>query len=174
MNRRFQPPPRYNEGFILRDATGPQTDSPVGRMFVQPKVSVGADEPVLFDETVGNNFAVIAFKRDSRELLDGDSLDFWKSLGTRFVRIEPAGDKSESDGHQVTVVDIDGVFAQWFAGREDHIVLLRPDRYVIGVVQAGRINAATSEIRNLTAALPERRVPNAEPGDPDLAKKFAA
>ncbi len=161
VNRRFQPPPQYRKGFVLRDSEDAEIDALVGRMFGQPKVSVGTREPVLFDEIAGNNFALVVYRRSVSESLDAVSRDFWQSLGTRLVQVEPDdAHEDRGDDRQVTVVDAEGGLAQWFAGREDRVVILRPDRYVAGVVPLSKLNAATLAIKRLLAPGAQRWVPD--------------
>lgn len=164
VNRRFQPPPRYRRGFVLRGTGDSRAEAQVGRMFCQPRVSVAMVEPVLFDEIVGDNFALVSYRRSIGEFLDEGSLNFWQSLGTRFVQVEPLGAQGGPGADRsVVVVDTEGGLARWFAGCEDHVVVLRPDRYVAAVVPVGRLITATAKLRTLLVSGAPRWNPNHSP-----------
>jgi len=58
---RFKPMPQYTRGALIVPTT---KGSPVGKMFIQPKVLTDAGTTVLLDEVIGDNFAIIAWGCD--------------------------------------------------------------------------------------------------------------
>src|SRR5439155_6105303 len=65
-------------------------DTPVGRMFIQPRVTTEEGKTVLLDEVIGLNFAVIAWGTDPTYGLTPEARAFWDRLGTRFITAKPA------------------------------------------------------------------------------------
>ncbi|CDK78966.1 3-(3-hydroxy-phenyl)propionate hydroxylase [Klebsiella pneumoniae IS22] len=59
LEMRFKPMPQYREGALLTDCAG--KTSPVGKMFIQPQVTLESGESVLLDEVIGANFAIIGW-----------------------------------------------------------------------------------------------------------------
>ncbi len=59
LEMRFKPMPQYREGALLTDGAG--KTSPVGKMFIQPQVTLESGESVLLDEVIGANFAIIGW-----------------------------------------------------------------------------------------------------------------
>lgn len=55
---RFKPMPQYRDGALL--AEGESKTSPVGKMFIQPKVTLENGQMTLLDEVIGARFAIIA------------------------------------------------------------------------------------------------------------------
>lgn len=79
----------------------------IGQLIPQCRVANGTTG--LFDEIVGNQWAVLA-KRDPREILRNDLVAAWESVGACFVRME--------DRHA------DALFGA------DEVALVRPDRVI--------------------------------------------
>lgn len=57
LEMRFKPMPQYHAGALVRE--GDAKTSPVGKMFIQPKVTLESGEVTLLDNVIGPNFAVI-------------------------------------------------------------------------------------------------------------------
>lgn len=79
LEMRFKPMPQYSVGVLV--AAGPDVkNSPVGRMFIQPKVLTDAGEEVLLDDVIGSNFAIIAWGSDPTWGLSPAQVMFWRNL----------------------------------------------------------------------------------------------
>jgi 3-(3-hydroxy-phenyl)propionate hydroxylase len=59
LEMRFKPMPQYHVGALVRE--GDARTSPVGKMFIQPKVTLESGEVTLLDNVIGPNFAVIGW-----------------------------------------------------------------------------------------------------------------
>jgi 3-(3-hydroxy-phenyl)propionate hydroxylase len=122
---------------------------PIGRMFPQPHVGTVDGEvllDVLLDDAIGPWFAVIGIGVDPTTG-DPAAVDWWRSIGARFVRVEAAGDPSVNDD-LLTVVDIDGGLATWQGSNANRkLVILRPDRYVAATCALAGLAATTKALR---------------------------
>lgn len=112
---RFKPMPQYTRGaLIVPSAKG----SPVGKMFIQPKVLTDAGTTVLLDEVIGENFAIIAWGCDPTWGLSATQIAQWKALGTRFIQVLPDVQlrvPSDAGPDVIRVGDSSGRLKEWFA-----------------------------------------------------------
>ena len=152
---RFKPMPQYTRGaLIVPTATG----SPVGKMFIQPKVLTDAGTTVLLDEVIGDNFAIIAWGCDPTWGLSATQIAHWKALGTRFIQVLPDVQlRVPSDAGQdvIRVGDSSGRLKEWFALGASSIALVRPDRFLAGLAIPQTVGQACDDLaRALKAVLP--------------------
>ncbi|MBW7984045.1 bifunctional 3-(3-hydroxy-phenyl)propionate/3-hydroxycinnamic acid hydroxylase [Enterobacillus tribolii] len=131
LEMRFKPMPQYQSGALVADKNA--KNSPVGKMFIQPKVTLEGAETLLLDDVIGAGFAVIAWGSNPLWGLSEQQIARWRSVGTRFIQVVPevqihaAQDNAEG---VVRVGDTQGRLKAWFAGYPASIVVLRPDRFV--------------------------------------------
>jgi 3-(3-hydroxy-phenyl)propionate hydroxylase len=135
LEMRFKPMPQYTTGALV--ASGPEvSNSPVGRMFIQPRVLTEAGQEVLLDEVIGSNFAIIAWGNDPTWGLSDEQVAFWRHLGTRFIQVLPTvqlkGERELSDG-VIRIGDSSGRLKEWFGRYPASIALVRPDRFLAGL-----------------------------------------
>ncbi|WP_288077800.1 bifunctional 3-(3-hydroxy-phenyl)propionate/3-hydroxycinnamic acid hydroxylase [Pseudomonas sp.] len=151
---RFKPMPQYTRGaLIVPTATG----SPVGKMFIQPKVLTDAGTTVLLDEVIGDNFAIIAWGCDPTWGLSATQIAHWKALGTRFIQVLPDVQlRVPSDAGQdvIRVGDSSGRLKEWFALGTSSIALVRPDRFLAGLAIPQTVGQACDELARALKALP--------------------
>jgi len=62
--------------------------SPVGAVFVQPRVRRPNGRMIPLDEELGSDFAVVGYGVDPRASVDAADLPFWDNLPARFIRVE--------------------------------------------------------------------------------------
>ncbi|CAI7976784.1 MULTISPECIES: bifunctional 3-(3-hydroxy-phenyl)propionate/3-hydroxycinnamic acid hydroxylase [unclassified Parafrankia] len=158
---RFKPMPRYVEGAVVH--TEPiRANSPVGTLFIQPRVDTRERENVRLDDVLGPWFAVLCWNNDPYELLGPETFARWKALGATFVALRPVTQLhwADQDHPDVVVVgDRTGALKSWFDAHEESVLFLRPDRCVSGACVA----QLTSELAaSLTGAL--SLTPGAEDG----------
>ncbi len=89
LEMRFKPMPQYREGALLTDCAG--KTSPVGKMFIQPQVTLESGESVLLDEVIGANFAIIGWGCNPQWGLDAGQIARWRSIGVRFIQCGAGG-----------------------------------------------------------------------------------
>ncbi len=151
---RFKPMPQYTRGaLIVPTATG----SPVGKMFIQPKVLTDAGTTVLLDEVIGDNFAIIAWGCDPTWGLSATQIAHWKALGTRFIQVLPDVQlRVPSDAGQdvIRVGDNSGRLKEWFALGTSSIALVRPDRFLAGLAIPQTVGQACDDLARALKAVP--------------------
>jgi 3-(3-hydroxy-phenyl)propionate hydroxylase len=149
LNREL-PLPGLFSGLLLRGTPA------AGARFIQPRVTVqGEPAPVRLDDVLGDGFAILAMNSDPRVQLEVGVADYWQHLGARFIHVLPAGQAFPADvpdGLQI-IRDDTGELSAWFARHRRTAVVVRPDRYVFGT-----LDAKTPVTRTLGNAL--RPTPN--------------
>lgn len=131
LEMRFKPMPQYHDGVLIQNKL---KHSPVGKMFIQPKVELVSGEQVLLDEIIGNDFAILAWGVDPQWGLSDATLQQWKKLGVKFIQVLPAvqlqNEKRKQFDGVICVGDIGTEIRSWFGRTNDSMVILRPDRFV--------------------------------------------
>lgn len=117
------PPHRLGPGLLH------EGDPLVGMLSVQGQVRYG-ERTGLFDDVVGNGWAVLSPVADPRDVLDEEQLAFLDDIGTHLVRVTSEG--ASGDG---TVVDLEGRYADWFEEAGIEAIVVRPDFYVYGTAR---------------------------------------
>ncbi|RYF61107.1 MAG: bifunctional 3-(3-hydroxy-phenyl)propionate/3-hydroxycinnamic acid hydroxylase [Comamonadaceae bacterium] len=148
---RFKPMPRYESGAVVHETTSDA--SPVGRLFIQPRVDTRTRDDVLLDDVIGPWFAVLCWNNDPSVVLGDLEFAKWKALGARFVAIRTQSQLNWTgqDHPDVEIVgDREGRLKAWFDVHEESVLFLRPDRCVAGASVAQR---APQLSRSLTDAL---------------------
>ena len=143
---RFKPMPQYSRGALIVPS---EKGSPVGKMFIQPKVLTDAGATVLLDEVIGENFAFIAWGCDPTWGLTAAQIAQWKTLGTRFIQVLPDVQlraPSDAGNDVIRVGDSTGRLREWFARGSSSIALLRPDRFLAGLATPQTLGKACNEL----------------------------
>ena len=152
---RFKPMPQYTRGALIVPS---EKGSPVGKMFIQPKVLTDAGTTVLLDEVIGENFAIIAWGCDPTWGLTAAQITQWKNLGTRFIQVLPDVQlraPSDAGDDVIRVGDSSGRLREWFARGNSSIALVRPDRFVAGVAIPQTVGQACDELARALKVLPQ-------------------
>ncbi|QBR00204.1 bifunctional 3-(3-hydroxy-phenyl)propionate/3-hydroxycinnamic acid hydroxylase [Paraburkholderia pallida] len=142
----------------------PHAASPVGRMFIQPRVRMEDGRVVRLDDAIGNGFAVLAWGADPTFGLTPEARALWERLGARFVFAKPDVQLDYADDVPEGVLalgDVQGRLKDWFSRLPESVVLLRPDRFVAGVCTPQQVSDAIVE---LAGKLGVTGVPSREPG----------
>lgn len=129
--------------------------SPVGRMFIQPRVTTSEGETVRLDDLIGLRFAIIAWGTDPAYGLDDTALAFWRRLGVRFIRVMPTGQLRHPTPTRegvLTVGDAQGRIKDWFGQQTKSIVFVRPDRFVAALASPQEVSAVTAELARILHA----------------------
>ena len=155
---RFKPMPQYTRGALIVPS---EKGSPVGKMFIQPKVLTDAGATVLLDEVIGENFAIIAWGCDPTWGLTTAQIAQWKTLGTRFIQVLPDVQlraPSDAGNDVIRVGDSTGRLREWFARGSSSIALLRPDRFLAGLATPQTLGKACNELALALNAQPHIQV----------------
>ncbi|HEY6831216.1 MAG TPA: bifunctional 3-(3-hydroxy-phenyl)propionate/3-hydroxycinnamic acid hydroxylase [Pseudolabrys sp.] len=146
---KFKPPPRFAKGFIVPDGENARRTL-VGRMFPQPRVRTADGRDVLLDEALGPGFALLV--RGPRAELALPTLNTapFAALAARIVLMRPEGGARDAPPG-ITVVHDVGPPSPRIAELSDHIILLRPDRYVAACMAVDELEAGGAKIGKLIA-----------------------
>ncbi|GAB3008241.1 bifunctional 3-(3-hydroxy-phenyl)propionate/3-hydroxycinnamic acid hydroxylase [Mycobacterium bourgelatii] len=155
LEMRFKPMPRYEHGAVVHDEPR-RADSPVGTLFIQPRVDTRAQQNVLLDDVLGSWFAVLCWNNNPRMILGDEAFATWKALGARFIAARPLT-QLHWTGHDDPDVEIigdrSGGLKGWFDAHRESVVFLRPDRCIAGacIAQlAPELSRSLSEALSLT------------------------
>jgi 3-(3-hydroxy-phenyl)propionate hydroxylase len=147
----FKPPPRFTHGFIVPDGQ-PAKTTLVGRMFPQPQVLTDAGERRL-DDVLGPGFALLVRSPRAKEVVPKLKAKPWSDLDARIVVF---GQETLKGAVSVQELKPNPRFADY----DDHVLLLRPDRYVAACIPAGDLDRGAEAVRRLIAStfvIPGRR-----------------
>ncbi|MFS1287455.1 bifunctional 3-(3-hydroxy-phenyl)propionate/3-hydroxycinnamic acid hydroxylase [Pseudomonas piscis] len=155
LEMRFKPMPQYTKGALVNAKDSRTT--PVGRMFIQPKVVTESGEVRLLDDVIGSHFAFIAWGSNPLWGLSADQVEAWRALGACFIQVLPdvqlkAG-REVPDG-VIRLGDCTGRLKEWFGRFPVSITLLRPDRFVAAVAIPQTIGQASEALLRALAVPP--------------------
>lgn len=131
LEMRFKPMPQYREGALVMDASA--KNSPVGKMFIQPKVTRESGEVTLLDDVIGANFAIIGWGCNPLWGMSEQQIARWRALGTQFIQVVPEVQihtpQDNVDG-VIRLGDTQNRLKTWFASQDASLAVIRPDRFV--------------------------------------------
>jgi 3-(3-hydroxy-phenyl)propionate hydroxylase len=147
---RFKPMPRYRSGALVYGGDAGRA-SPVGRMFIQPRVSASAGAaPIRLDEVLGTSFAIVCWGIDPTYWMSPATRRFWDALGVRIISVRPGTQFAWEAQRQPTGVqvvgDADGRLKDWFAEHGKGVAFLRPDRFVAALCTPQQIDAVSAQL----------------------------
>ncbi|MFS6931471.1 bifunctional 3-(3-hydroxy-phenyl)propionate/3-hydroxycinnamic acid hydroxylase [Klebsiella oxytoca] len=159
LEMRFKPMPQYRDGALLAEGEG--KTSPVGKMFIQPKVTLETGQVTLLDEVIGARFAIIAWGCNPRWGLTDEQIARWRAVGVQFIQVVPEVqihcDQDNVPG-VIRVGDTQNRLKNWFAQHDTAIAVVRPDRFVATVAipqtLGKKLNALASKIQLASAQAP--------------------
>lgn len=137
---RFKPMPRYRTGAVVHTAPH-RASSPVGTLFIQPRVDTRDRTNLRLDDVLGPWFAVLCWNNNPRRVLGAEAFARWRALGATFVALRPATQlhwTGDDDPEVVVVGDRAGHLKEFFDAREESVLFLRPDRCVAAACIAQR------------------------------------
>ncbi|HBM3024095.1 TPA: bifunctional 3-(3-hydroxy-phenyl)propionate/3-hydroxycinnamic acid hydroxylase [Klebsiella oxytoca] len=159
LEMRFKPMPQYRDGALLAEGEG--KTSPVGKMFIQPKVTLETGQVTLLDEVIGARFAIIAWGCNPRWGLNDEQIARWRAVGVQFIQVVPEVqihcDQDNVPG-VIRVGDTQNRLKNWFAQHDTAIAVVRPDRFVATVAipqtLGKKLNALASKMQLASAQAP--------------------
>lgn len=134
LEMRFKPMPQYRDGALLTE--GESQNSPVGKMFIQPKVTLEDGTVTLLDEVLGARFAIIAWGCNPQWGLNREQIAQWHAVGVRFIQVVPEVQihrQQDNFAGVLRVGDTQNRLKSWFAEYDTAIAVVRPDRFVATV-----------------------------------------
>jgi 3-(3-hydroxy-phenyl)propionate hydroxylase len=133
MQMRFKPMPTYDAGAVV-PATG--KESPIGRMFIQPRVLTVGGRECLLDDAIGPWFALLSWGVDPNLVIDEEARRIWQRLGAQSFVVRPPAELRHACGDMqgtLALGDVSGRLKNWFDSSTGSIVVLRPDRFVAAI-----------------------------------------
>ena len=178
---KYKPKPRFVRGFFAPDGKGMRRTL-VGRMFPQPIVMRPDGKLTLLDEVLGAGFALVAFGQTPERALSEFVQPIWKKIRIRRIGIYSLPCALPRQAAQAgildaAVVDNERAVAAAWQGYEGQVLVLRPDRYVMGAFPASDSALAALTIEDLLLATWSDRVESAslsKPDDSDRAGQIQA
>ena len=166
LEMRFKPMPRYREGALDYGPKGFSAASPVGRMFLQPRVALADGWQGRLDDALGKGFALLSWGVSPACWIAPDTRRILDTLGAKLVWVVAMTQlayETERHPHVTVIGDLDGKLKQWFGETPNSVVLLRPDRFVAincGPqqidAQIGALAGRLGVIDRATTVLPDR------------------
>lgn len=130
---KFKPSPRFAQGFIVPDEAGAR-HTLVGRLFPQPRLRGADGREVLLDDLLGDGFALVVRSGRAAAVMAKLTGEPWRKLKARCVALPPEA--------------ADPRLARF----NDHIFLLRPDRYVAACIPADELAKGAEAVGALIAS----------------------
>jgi 3-(3-hydroxy-phenyl)propionate hydroxylase len=152
---RFKPMPRFTRGIVLSGAAGQPDRKATGRLFPQPDVTTPDGGRSRLDDVIGLRFAVLSWGSDPQVHMSADVRQFWRDLGAEMIAVVPPTQVKNFRGAVTQgtrlIGDADGALHEWFAAQEadGSIVLMRPDRFVAGIVSPQELDGASRQLRTM-------------------------
>jgi 3-(3-hydroxy-phenyl)propionate hydroxylase len=156
LEMRFKPMPRYEQGAVVHSEPR-RTDSPVGTLFVQPRVDTREHQDVLLDDVLGGWLAVLCWNNNPREILGATAFATWKALDATFVAARPLTQlhwTGHDDPDVVVVGDRGGDLKAWFDVHQESVLFLRPDRCIAGACIAQLAPEMSASLVSALALIP--------------------
>lgn len=152
---RFKPMPFFREGVVVhRGEMDPQGQ--VGKVFMQPRVTMSDGSVKRFDDVVGLRFVMLCWSARADAWLDGPAREIVRRLDALPVVVRPdcqALDREPPAGG-IVVSDTDGTFKRWFDEAPGGVVLLRPDRVVAAICSPWELSATLQSLAEKMTLLP--------------------
>ena len=139
---RYKPMPFYPEGVVVHEKAA-RKNSPVGRLFIQPRVRTQAGEVKLLDDVIGKGFALLAWGADPDYWLTPRSRTILAAMDARIFTVKPVVQmqrKADISDQTEVIGDEQMRLKDWFGEHPGSVALLRPDRFVAGIAYPIEIN----------------------------------
>lgn len=157
LEMRFKPMPRFTEGVVVPSSAGDARKSPVGRLFIQPRVRRPAGDVVRMDEVIGPNFAIVSWGTNPVQYMQPEQIAMWRALGAVFVCVKPEvqigsqpdaqlGFRTDPMEGVIQIGDTQGRLKEWFGNWPESVVFLRPDRVVAATSTPLRVTEVSREL----------------------------
>ena len=140
---KFKPPPRFTKGFLVPEAGGVR-DTLVGRMIPQPRVRTADGKEVRLDDLLGQGFALLVSSPRAADVVPQLLAEPWSDLGARIVIL---ADKAPAGAVAIPPASFGGRLD----GYDDHVLVLRPDRYVTACVKVDELAQGGAAVGKLIA-----------------------
>jgi len=130
----IKPQPRYTRGCLIPARSWPGKRPP-GRLLSHPFIRTTEGIRLPLDELLGSNFAILKFCKDQSDVCAALHHHLWQHLDARFICIYPPGSSLTQAActNAIAIIDEAGALQQWSGRYRNHYILVRPDRYILGM-----------------------------------------
>jgi 3-(3-hydroxy-phenyl)propionate hydroxylase len=153
---RIKPQPRYPCGLLIPEHTG-ALHSLVGLMLPQPTVLTQTGQRVLLDTVLGDGFAILRLYAQPEQAFHLLTHEIWQLLNVRRVCVQPEASRHVAITKQdcLVVQDSEDVIGRFMRHQQNLLVLVRPDRYIMGTFHIADVGEF---VARLEALIGNRRV----------------
>lgn len=154
---RMKPQPKYTDGFFIPD--GKRANRAItGFMLPQPEVTTLQGGNMLLDELLGTGFAIIAFRPSTNGAFAQLHSTFWESLNTRMICVQPQlrcnelrlySEMTPMNSNSAAFTTVTSNDDNFLRNNRDLFVVVRPDRYVLGVFTEEKAEQFVSAFKRL-------------------------
>ena len=144
---KFKPSPRFIDGFIVPDGRDAKKTL-VGRLFPQPEVVLADGQSVLLDKILGDGFSIVV--HSSNPSIMDVTASALSSIRSNIVMI--VGDELPQSQFANAIAVRRKCAQDWAAIPQEHVFLLRPDRYVMACMSVEAWHDGSSRIASLVNA----------------------
>jgi 3-(3-hydroxy-phenyl)propionate hydroxylase len=161
---RIKPVSRYQKGFIYRSRDR-SCRRLAGLLLPQPQVTMENGETLPLDDTLGHDFTLLRLYDDASQAFQPLQREFWQARGVKLLCVTPVvslrADDQPASSHNKYVVDAEHVLQHLIHGRQDILLLVRPDRYIAAAFPIDEEKSAMDWFQTYVQAATEREVTNA-------------
>ncbi|MFL5628458.1 MAG: bifunctional 3-(3-hydroxy-phenyl)propionate/3-hydroxycinnamic acid hydroxylase [Ktedonobacteraceae bacterium] len=166
---RVKPQPRYKQGLFLFDSHLAQRTL-TGMLLPQPEITTPQGQRMLLDDALGPGFALLRLHHNPGAAFAALQRDFWRNMGARFVCIQVenhyqkgkmpaqqcgnahypyAMDEEPPQADRPTCVVIPTKAADFLRMSQDQFIVVRPDRFILGVFKETNADKFVSAFESL-------------------------
>lgn len=145
---KVKPQPPYTRGCLLFSKSK-ESKRLTGAMLPQPQILTLEMQQILLDTALGGGFALLRLYDDPTKAFASLKAEQWSWLNARFVCILPRNSRAEGiEGPLCTVViDSEQRLGTFLRHSQDIYVLVRPDRYIMGVFEIEQAEQFMANLR---------------------------
>ena len=151
----LKPQAKYTTGFLLSNGS-----NKAGALLPQPEVTTLQGERMRLDELLGPGFALLRLHNHPEQAFASLKTDFWQRLGVRCVCIQPQSTPGEGQNaykdqfvptgaNTLPFAVVKSDDTHFLSGLQDQFIVLRPDRYILGVFKEENADIFVSAFQRL-------------------------
>ena len=152
----LKPLPRHADGLaVRRGASDPEI---LGAMLPQPRLLDSGGRELPLDEALGDSFALLEIDPDPGSPAWVPASPLWDRLGARHLRLR-LGERfpaASAAGEPPMYGDLDGLLTEALSDCAGQVLLVRPDRFVMGAFAAAEEEDFLDAWRRTEPELPDQ------------------
>lgn len=147
---RIKPHPGYKKGLLIAGKTRAE-QALVGQFLPQPSIQTFDGQHTLLDNLLGNGFALLWLHDRAKQAFPTFDHAIWQRLSTRFIAMQPVDMQSVSTSVEgcTLVKDREGKLQDFLHNNPDLLILVRPDRYIMGVTPRAALPQFTHTLETI-------------------------